>query len=73
MHSYLGDKDKGHDECSSYKDPTSEYSTVCVAEIIQCVYCQYDDSQYYTGDVNGSCNPLGIIQTLDLYLPSGKG
>ena len=35
---YLGDEYKGHDECSSYKKPTREKTTVLVGVIIQRVH-----------------------------------
>ena len=39
----------------------------------QCVRGQDGDGKDNTGDVDGGCNPLGIVQPPNLHFPGGKG
>ena len=70
--SYLWHKHKCHDESGPNEEPDSKDSRESVLQATQCVQWEDGDGQDNAGDVYGGCNPLGVIQTLHLYLPGGK-
>ena len=70
---YLWNKHEDHDEGGANEETDCENGREAIVVPTQCVRGQDGDGKDNTGDVDGGCNPLGIVQPPNLHFPGGKG
>ena len=72
-HAHLGYKHQYQDDGGSQKEPCTHNCRKCIDIVCQSVCGDDDHSQDNTGDVDGSRNVLGVVQTLHLHLACAEG